>query len=160
MNYYSFGGGKAFPTPVSALVKAEGNTLSVLSSASVEPVIEFQPRLVISTTDVTEKLNAFARRWAREVVNFWDAPDVVEVYLRTGTETIREEAHKAAAKVRWDSIAADAAWQATREPELGYIAAYMAPYYAVVAESNFSGALAKAVLRLMELQFNTAFGCV
>jgi hypothetical protein len=55
-------------------------------------------------------LRKFARMCARDVLHLWDAPAIVEKYLKTGDESIREAARAAA----WTAAgaAAAAAWPA------------------------------------------------
>ena len=64
-------------------------------------------RTAIAGFDASEMLRDFARRCALDVVNLWDAPDVVIRYLKTGDKSIRAAARAAA----WDAAWA-AAWDA------------------------------------------------
>ena len=53
-------------------------------------------RTTIAIADCTDILRAFARKCALDVLHLWDAPEVVERYLRTGDESIRDAARDAA----------------------------------------------------------------
>ena len=58
-----------------------------------------------------ETLREFARWCALQVIDLWDAPDVVYEYLKTGDETLRDAARAAA----WGIVrndARDIAWAA------------------------------------------------
>lgn len=68
-------------------------------------------RRVLWMIDATETLRAFARRCALDVINLWDAREVVVRYLRTGRESIRAAAWAAAEAAAKDA-AGDAAWAA------------------------------------------------
>lgn len=66
-------------------------------------------REVIWMADATDTLRRFARRCALDVIDLWDAPDVVVRYLKTGDESLRAAA--------WDAAyaaARAAAWAAAR----------------------------------------------
>ena len=77
-------------------------------------------RKVIWMSDATDTLREFARWCALQVIDLWDAPDVVRRYLETGAEDLRSAARDAA----WDAVwaaawsardaARDAAWDAVR----------------------------------------------
>lgn len=62
--------------------------------------------------DISETLREFARWCALEVIDLWDAPDVVIQYLKTGDEKIRDAAMAAAR-----AAAMAAAWDAVREKQ-------------------------------------------
>ena len=65
--------------------------------------------------DAEATLRKFARLCALDVIDKWDAPDVVVRYLKTGDETIRDAAWAAAgAAARAAEAAAWAAWAAAR----------------------------------------------
>ena len=49
--------------------------------------------------DATETLRAFSRWSALQVINMWDAPDIVRRYLESGDESLRTAARAAA----WDA---------------------------------------------------------
>jgi hypothetical protein len=59
-------------------------------------------------------LRKFARKCALDVVNLWDAPDIVVEYLKTGDEGLRAAARDAARDAAWAAwdAARDAAWAA------------------------------------------------
>ena len=64
-------------------------------------------RRIISTIDATDLLRGYARWCALQVVDLWDAPDVVRKYLETGDDNLRSAAEAAAAA--WSAEAARAA---------------------------------------------------
>ena len=71
--------------------------------------------------DATEVLRKFARMCALDVIDKWDAPEVVVRYLKTGDESIRDAA-RAAAWAAADAAdaadaARDAAWDAARDAQ-------------------------------------------
>jgi hypothetical protein len=66
-------------------------------------------RTVLWSFDATNLLHEFARWCALQVIDKWDAPDVVRRYLETGDESIRDAAWVAAWDATWD-----AAWVAAR----------------------------------------------
>lgn len=61
-------------------------------------------RTVLAMADVSDILRKFARKCALDVIDLWDAPDIVERYLKTGDESIRVAAGAAA----WDAAIAAA----------------------------------------------------
>ena len=60
---------------------------------------------VAGGVDVSDTLHLFARKCALDVIQLWDAPEVVVRYLKTGDESIRDAARAGA----WDA-ARDTAW--------------------------------------------------
>ena len=65
--------------------------------------------------DATETLRGFARWCALQVIEHWDAPDVVRRYLESGDESLRDAAGAAAwaaARAAAGAAAWDAAWAA------------------------------------------------
>ena len=75
-------------------------------------------RKILWRVDGEELLHEFARWCALQVIDEWDAPDVVREYLETGNEELRAAASAAAsaaayaaAYAAWDASAA--AWDAT-----------------------------------------------
>jgi hypothetical protein len=63
--------------------------------------------------DCTEILRKFARCCALDVIHFWDAPEIVVEYLKTGKEKIKDAAWDAARAAAGDAAWA-AAWDAAR----------------------------------------------
>jgi hypothetical protein len=65
-------------------------------------------RTIVAAIDATDLLRGFACSCALDVIDQWDAPDVVRRYLETGDESLRLQA--------WDTsdAARDAAWAAAR----------------------------------------------
>ena len=63
--------------------------------------------------DVSETLRKFARMCALNVVDMWEAPEVVIRYLKTGDKSIRAAAWAAARDEARDA-ARDAAWSSAR----------------------------------------------
>jgi hypothetical protein len=64
--------------------------------------------------DASPMLRTFARACALDVIDLWDAPEVVREYLRTGDETLRDAAWVAAKNAARDA-AKIAAWAAARD---------------------------------------------
>jgi hypothetical protein len=67
--------------------------------------------------DATETLRKFARMCALDVIDFWDAPEVVVEYLKTGDEKLRNAARAATWAATWaaaSDAASDATWAATK----------------------------------------------
>lgn len=78
-------------------------------------------RKYLAVVDGTDLLKKFARMCALDVIDKWDAPDVVVRYLKTGDEGLRDAARDAARGAAWDAAWAaawaaawDAAWDAAR----------------------------------------------
>ena len=77
--------------------------------------IAAQERKYLWGFDATHILRRFARRSALDVIDLWDAPDIVVRYLKTGDESIRAAAWDAAWAAAWAAAwdaARDAAWAA------------------------------------------------
>ena len=70
-------------------------------------------RRIIASVNAEPLLRAFARWCALQVAHLWNCPEVVQLYLATGDESIRAAAWAAASAAAWDA-ARDAAWAATR----------------------------------------------
>ena len=66
-------------------------------------------REILWVADATDVLRKFARMCALDVVDKWNAPDVVVRFLKTGDESIRIEARRAASATSVISAAAEAA---------------------------------------------------
>ena len=66
-------------------------------------------RTYLSVVDAEDTLRVFVRRCALDVIDLWDAPDVVREYLETGDESIRAAAWAAARYAARDD-ARSAAW--------------------------------------------------
>ena len=74
-------------------------------------------RTITATLDATDVLQKFARMCALDVIHLWDAPDIVEQYLRTGDKSLRDAARAAAwaaAGAEAGAEAWDEAWDAAR----------------------------------------------
>lgn len=98
---------------IDALQYAPGGTLCRVECAGDIEMdgdkLVCRERTILWRIDAEPMLRAFARWCALRVIHLWDAPDVVIRYLRTGDESIRAAAWRAA----WD-VARDAAWDAAR----------------------------------------------
>ena len=70
---------------IEALDKAEGGLLYITENDTL-----------IYCLDTESLLREFARECALDVVHLWDAPEIVIRYLKTGDESIREDASVAA----------------------------------------------------------------
>lgn len=66
-------------------------------------------RKYLARIDAEPVLRLFARQCALDVLHLWEAPEIVQRYLKTGDETIRAAARDAAQNAAWD-----AAWTAAR----------------------------------------------
>ncbi|WP_217279089.1 DUF7666 domain-containing protein [Stenotrophomonas maltophilia] len=100
-----------------ALQYAPGNTLCLveLTGAIVrgDDKVAASERRIIKRIDAEPLMREFARWSALQVIELWDAPDVVRQYLTTGDESLRA----AARDVAWDAArdaAWDSAWDAAR----------------------------------------------
>ena len=100
--------------PFDALQYAPGGTLCLVELGGT--VIHGNDKVVASRRRIIKRIDAeplmreFARWSALQVIELWDAPDVVRQYLTTGDESLRAAARDAAAWAPWD--AADAAREA------------------------------------------------
>jgi hypothetical protein len=99
--------------PFDALQYAPGN---ILCKVEVRGDIQYKDdkgvcreRRIIARFDATDMLRKFARLCALDVIDKWDAPEIVVRYLKTGDESIRTAAWSAA----WGAARA-AAWGAAR----------------------------------------------
>jgi hypothetical protein len=97
--------------PFDALQYAPGGTLCLVE---VEDVVTEQDdkfvcrrRRIVKRIDSEPVSREFARWCALQVIELWDAPEVVRQYLTTGDESLRDAARDAA----W-AAARDAAWDA------------------------------------------------
>ena len=70
-------------------------------------------RRILWRVDGEELLREFARWCALQVIDKWNAPDVVREWLETGNKELRDAARAAARAAAWDA-AGDAAWDAAR----------------------------------------------
>ena len=67
-------------------------------------------RTILWRYDAEHTLWVFARKCALDVVDLWDAPNVVRQYLETGDKTIKDAAKDAARDDAWDD-----AWDAAKD---------------------------------------------
>jgi len=111
---------------IDALRYAPGNTIMRvrLGGKMIEDTdkIDAMRRRIIWRIDGDAVLRAFARWCALQVIDKWDAPDVVVRYLRTGDKSIRNAAKDAALYGAWNAAWATraardvwAAWDAARD---------------------------------------------
>ena len=73
-------------------------------------------RTIIAMADATDTLRAWSRWCALQVIDMWDAPDVVREYMTTGDEALRDAACRACASARaaaWASEGSARAWGAS-----------------------------------------------
>ena len=98
-----------------ALKYAPGSTLSLVECSEVtdREIEKFvcKRRKVIKVIDVDDILREFARWCALQVIDLWNAPDVVVQYLKTGDDSIRAAAQSAAWSAA-ESTSRAAAWSA------------------------------------------------
>ena len=71
-------------------------------------------RTYLQKIDTTDILFKFARLCALDVIDKWDAPDVVVKFLKTGDESLRATARAARAAGATSDATRDAAWDAAR----------------------------------------------
>ena len=118
-----------------ALQYAPGNTLCRVECAG--EMLTSRDKLVCTRRKILWRIDAepvlrqFARWCALEVIDKWDAPDVVRGYLETGREDLRaaawaaarDAARAATSAAAWAAAraAANAAWDAQREKLLALI---------------------------------------
>ena len=93
--------GEIHSSPFEALQHAPGPMLHKVGSGEI---------------DATEVLREFTRWCALQVIDEWDAPDVVREYLETGDEWLREEAKALAKAAAWKGIKAARAAELTTRP--------------------------------------------
>ena len=82
-------------------LKPNGSAFSALYSAQ-SPMLYITDwgNVLVEVLDCSDILPRFARWCALDVADIWDAPEVVREYLKTGDESIREDALAAAESVR------------------------------------------------------------
>jgi hypothetical protein len=99
--------------PFDALQYAPGSTLCLVEVDGVvtrqEDKLVAKRRRIVKRIDAEPLMREFSRWCALQVIELWDAPEVVRQYLTTGDEGIRDAARAAA----W-AAARDAAWDAAR----------------------------------------------
>ena len=104
--------------PFDALTYAPGHLLHkvIVEGDIVKQDDKFagRRRKIVATIDAEDLLRKFARMCALDVIDKWDAPDVVVRYLKTGDESLRSTARAAA----WAAARA-AAWDAARAAAWG-----------------------------------------
>ena len=96
------------PGPILCLVDCDG------IDAEENDKLVCRRRRIVAKFDATTMLRAFARQCALDVINLWNAPQVVRDYLTTGDESLRAAARDAARDAAW-AAARDAAWAAARD---------------------------------------------
>ncbi len=98
-----------------ALQYAPGNTLCLVELTGTivrgDDKVAASERRIIKRIDAEPLMREFARWSALQVIELWDAPDVVRQYLTTGDESLRDAAQAAARAAAW-AAARDAAWAA------------------------------------------------
>jgi hypothetical protein len=112
--------------PFDALTYAPDSGPLYLHRDEVDDVVEeiadrgvSMRRKILASIDAEPLCREFARWCALQVIELWDAPDVVREYLETGDESIRVAAKDAAWATAWDaswgadrSVAGAVAWAA------------------------------------------------
>ncbi|SDQ43124.1 hypothetical protein SAMN05216569_1098 [Pseudoxanthomonas sp. CF125] len=103
--------------PFDALQYAPGNTLCLVELGGEiktgDDKVVATRRKIIKRIDAEPLMREFARWSALQVIELWDAPDVVRQYLTTGDESLRDAAWDAARAAARDAAGA-AAWDAAR----------------------------------------------
>jgi len=99
--------------PFDALMYAPGRVLCLVDCDEIDAEdvdkLVCRCRRIVARFDATGILRAFARRCALDVIDLWDAPQVVRDYLTTGDESLRDAAGNAAYAARAASYAAGTA---------------------------------------------------
>ena len=102
--------------PFDALQYAPGNTLCLVEYGGETKIGDDKGvsarRRIVKRIDAGPLLREFARWSALQVIELWDAPDVVRQYLTTGDESLRAAARDAARDAAWA-----AAWAAARDAQ-------------------------------------------
>jgi len=104
--------------PFDALQYAPGSTLCLVELggeiAHGHGKVVATRRKIIKRIDAEPLMLEFARWCALQVIELWDAPDVVRQYLTTGSEALRDAAWDAAWAAAWAArdAAQDTAWHA------------------------------------------------
>tara|TARA_Y100000310_G_C20644546_1_gene795821 strand:- start:1224 stop:1874 length:651 start_codon:yes stop_codon:yes gene_type:complete len=103
-------------SPLDALDYAPGGTLHRVRIggeiiAGTDKIVGTERRIIWTLDEdmANKTFREFARWCALQVIDKWDAPDVVREYLETGDESIRDASWDAS----WDA-ARDASWAASR----------------------------------------------
>ena len=122
--------------PFDALQYAPGGTLCLVELGGTvthgNDKVVASRRRIIKRIDAEPLMREFARWSALQVIELWDAPDVVRQYLTTGDESLRAAARDAAWDAAWATRAAaawaaawaaDAAWDAARAADAAWDAA-------------------------------------
>ena len=123
--------------PLDALKYAPGNTLCRVELAG--EILEEADKCVAARRRIIWRFNAesllreFARWCAIQVIDEWDAPDVVKRYLEIGDESLREEARVASVAASYASHAAYAASHASSASAYAAYASYASSAYASYA---------------------------
>ena len=100
------------PGPLLHVVKIEGD---LCEHGTPADKVAGRRRKILASVDATDMLREFSRWCALQVIDLWDAPDVVRKYLKTGDENIRDAARDAAGAAAWAAAwdaAGAAAWDA------------------------------------------------
>jgi hypothetical protein len=130
--------------PQDALEYAPGPTLCLVQMAGecleeIDKLVATRRR-ILKRFDATELLREYTRWCALQVIELWDAPEIVRRYLLTGAESLRYAAGSAAEYAAWSaarsaagsaasSAARSAAWSAAGSAAwsaAGYAAVYAA----------------------------------
>ena len=90
------------PGPIVYRVELSGNI-----EEGYDKIVAQKRTYLSGGIDVSETLRKFARMCALDVIDMWEAPDIVIRYLTTGDKSTRASAFDAA----W-AVASDAAWDA------------------------------------------------
>jgi hypothetical protein len=108
--------------PFDALQYAPGQTLCLVEVDGVvtrqEDKLVAKRRRIVKRIDAEPLMREFSRWCALQVIELWDAPEVVRQYLTTGDESLRGAARDAAWAAARDAARAaawGAAWAAARD---------------------------------------------
>lgn len=103
--------------------------------------------------DASETLQKFARLCALDVIHLWDAPEVVVQYLKTGDESLRQQAENSVAATYYytTDAAARAAYYATYYTDAAARATTAAAATARAAEAALSELIENQTKRLYRM---------
>ena len=137
--------------PFDALKYAPGNLLHLVELSGIETIqadkVVAKGRRIIATIDSTELLQRAARKFALDVIDLWNPPDIVREYLITGDRSkaraSSEAATRAAQAASWATSRASS-WAAQAASWAASEAASWAASQAAQAASEAAQAASEA----------------
>jgi len=130
---------------IDALQYAPGNTLCRTEHSGVieyqEDKLASSERKILWRIDATKLLQDFARDEALRVAHLWPCPEVVMKWLKTGDESLRDEARRAAYAATYTATHAASTYAAARAADYAAAAAHAASTYAAARNSAIYAAI-------------------